>query len=426
MGDFNEHINNTSDPNAKIFIEIMEAFGLSQHVTSFTHKAGNILDHVYTEAGGNIRVSGCSVGDFISDHCIVHTTLEIPKENIVKKTITYRKYALIDHNHLTQDLQFDFDDICDVNLLVGKFEESARKAIDHQAPERTKTVIIRNHNMWFTDEVKQQKSVVRKHERVWRRTKAANDWKSLCTERKKYRNLLKATKKEMLSAKVLECKGDIKRLYRHFKNITGEKLENPMPEGRTDQELADDFANYFIDKIETIRDSLQSIPKFVPSEPVACGLDGFQSLSEEQVQKIIFSLSSKSCELDIIPTHILKDILPGILPVVTRIINLSLEEGVFVNSWKSAIVRPQIKKLGLKLLSSNYRPVSNLSFLSKVLEKAALLQFMAYSDLNCLLPDYQSAYRTNFSCETALVKLMNDLLWSKEQRRIVAKIYISF
>jgi len=77
-----------------------------------------------------------------------------------------------------------------------------------------------------------------------------------------------------------------------------------------------------------------------------------------------------------------------------------------------------IKKLGLDLTYSNYRPVSNLNFLSKVLEKAALLQFFEHT--NHLLPEYQSAYRANHSCETALVKLMDDLLWAMECQKVTA------
>ena len=206
--------------------------------------------------------------------------------------------------------------------------------------------------------------------------------------------------------------------------MTGKKADNPMPEGKTDQELADEFSEYFMCKIKTIRDSLQSIPKFEPSQPVSCRLSQFKPISEDQIKKIISSLSSKSCELDVIPTLLLKEILPAILPVITKIINLSLSEGIFADSWKLAVVRPTIKKLGQELHCANYRPVSNLPFLSKVLEKAALVQFMEYSNCNGLLPDYQSAYRANFSCETALVKLMNDLLWSMEHQQITALMAI--
>ena len=77
-----------------------------------------------------------------------------------------------------------------------------------------------------------------------------------------------------------------------------------------------------------------------------------------------------------------------------------------------------------ELTVSNYRQVSNLGFLSKVLEKAALKQFMLHSNENSLMPDYQSAYRQHYSCETALVRMMNDLLRSMENQRVTALVAV--
>ena len=85
---------------------------------------------------------------------------------------------------------------------------------------------------------------------------------------------------------------------------------------------------------------------------------------------------------------------------------------------KVAIIHPLLKKLGLELISKNYRPVSNLPFLSKVVEKSALKQFIKHCDDKSLLPIYQIVYRKTHSCETALVKLFDDLLWSMEWQNI--------
>ena len=103
---------------------------------------------------------------------------------------------------------------------------------------------------------------------------------------------------------------------------------------------------------------------------------------------------------------------------------MSLSQGVFPKTWKTAIVRPLLKKVGLELICSDYRPVSNLPFLSKVLEKAALAQFNRHCDTYELMPDYQSAYRRDYSCETALVKLVNDILWNFERQNITALVAV--
>ena len=88
------------------------------------------------------------------------------------------------------------------------------------------------------------------------------------------------------------------------------------------------------------------------------------------------------------------------------------------------MVRPLLKKTGLELNISNYRPVSNLSFLSKLIEKAALFRLNSHVDDHRLLPKNQSAYRRFHSCESALLRLVNDLLDGMEKQEVTALIAI--
>ena len=118
-----------------------------------------------------------------------------------------------------------------------------------------------------------------------------------------------------------------------------------------------------------ILDALVSHPKFKPSQwNISKCFDNFTVLIEDEVEKIIMSIPSKSRELDALPTKVLKEITKPLFPVLTKIINLSLIEGMFVEEWKVGIIHLLLKKLGLDLMSKKYRQVSNLSFLSKVVE----------------------------------------------------------
>ena len=78
--------------------------------------------------------------------------------------------------------------------------------------------------------------------------------------------------------------------------------------------------------------------------------------------------------------------------------------------WKIATIRPLLKKLGLTLIHSNYRLVNNLPFLSKVIEEVVLDQFRIQCANHRLISDYQSAYCANYSCKTALFKIVNDII----------------
>ena len=128
-------------------------------------------------------------------------------------------------------------------------------------------------------------------------------------------------------------------------------------------------------------------------------------MTEVEVSSIIYKMSSKSCELDAIPTTVLKQILPDVIGVITKIVNISLTTGAFSQSWKTAVICTLLKKVGLELIPRNYRPVSNLCFLSKVVEKCMLKQFTRYCNSQDLIPQYQLAYRANHSCETSLLRL---------------------
>jgi len=101
---------------------------------------------------------------------------------------------------------------------------------------------------------------------------------------------------------------------------------------------------------------------------------------------------SKSCEMDPIPTDVLKKFLPAILPFITDICNLLLQQGNLLPSQRHAIIRPRIKKAGLDPTDvQKYRPVSNLTFMSKVVEKLVCHQLVAFLEHLNLLPDVQSA-----------------------------------
>lgn len=113
------------------------------------------------------------------------------------------------------------------------------------------------------------------------------------------------------------------------------------------------------------------------------------------------------------------DCLDILLPHITTIINDSLSTGVFPLEYKSAIVRPLLKKNSLDPnCLKNYRPVSNLSFLSKLLEKIVLSQLLEHLNENNLLDPHQSAYRAGHCTETALLKVANDLLSALDKKHV--------
>jgi len=93
-------------------------------------------------------------------------------------------------------------------------------------------------------------------------------------------------------------------------------------------------------------------------------------VTAEEVERMIGSSPNKSCQLDPAPTWLVKDMRTLLSPSIAVLFNLSLTSGCFPMEFKEAIVRPRLKKTGLDTSErKNYRPVSSLSFLSKLLER---------------------------------------------------------
>ena len=119
--------------------------------------------------------------------------------------------------------------------------------------------------------------------------------------RNKYNWMIRESKKEVISSSILGCKGNTKELYKIFNQIAGVKEENPMPSGFRNEDLANTFADYFMDKILDIRQSLCHKPKYEPKGVEATKFCEFRELSPAEIRSIINSMPTKSCELDVLP-----------------------------------------------------------------------------------------------------------------------------
>ena len=158
-----------------------------------------------------------------------------------------------------------------------------------------------------------------------------------------------------------------------------------LPAHDSSKDLADKFCTFFTEKITSIRSQLDSInltDRHTNLSPTTSslgeGLSKFTLMTDEEKFKIIKNSTTKSCSLDPLPTWLLKKT-DTLLPTITQIINKSLASGTFPTSFKSALVRPLLKKTNLDTeVLRNYRPVSNLQYTSEVLEKVVAAQLTSY------------------------------------------------
>ena len=244
-------------------------------------------------------------------------------------------------------------------------------------------------------------------------------------ERNVYNRLLISNKKQTISKKINESKNDTKQLFCLVNNITISKTPNSMPEGKMDAQLAGEFASFFLSKIEKTRLHFQNTDQYILEVNTSVPrLQDLLQLTNEEIEREILNMNNTTFELDAIATNLIKDMFPAVLKTITQIVNMSLTTGTFPPDWKTAIIRPLIKEAGQELSKKNYRPVSNLCFLSKLVECCMLKQFLKHCDDNCLLPDFQSAYQANYNTETSLARMTNDILRAMQGQHITMMVIL--
>ena len=195
-----------------------------------------------------------------------------------------------------------------------------------------------------------------------------------------------------------------------------------LPTYDSAQVLSNGFVTFFAGKVAKIYDGIEieielanshSIPE--PQQPrtheLACTMSEFDHVTAVDIQKYIMKTPAKSCLLDPIPTWFIKQNVRMFVPVITQIVNCSLNSGTFPDSLKHAIITPVIKKQSLDPNElKNYRPVSNITYLSKIIEKHAVNNIARYLTDNNLREPLQSTYRPAHSTESALLKVKNDIM----------------
>ena len=124
------------------------------------------------------------------------------------------------------------------------------------------------------------------------------------------------------------------------------------------------------------------------------------------------------------PTSLLKEYLDDFIPTLADIINTSLQHGKFPDKLKNAAVRPLLKKVNLPLEDKNYRPVSNLSYLGKLIQRAARDQLVDFATRTGNIEQNQSAYRVGHSTELALLKVKSDLLHAMDNQEVTCLVLL--
>ena len=291
-----------------------------------------------------------------------------------------------------------------------------------------KTLLSEKNALWYDNSLLVAKRLRRKLERKWRKSKSELDLTAYKTQCMHVNKGLEVARINYYNNKVAEHQGNTKGIFSVARKLMGDSDDPVLPSHTDLATLANRFSAFFRDKIQLIKANIvvdSSIPPPTEHKHHGLKLAAFQPITTSEVMKLIRSTPNKSCDLDPIPTTLLKQCCAELLPIITSIINGSLSSGVFPSEYRLALVRPIIKKCTLDPeILKNYRPVSNLHYISKLIEKVVADQIDLHLENNDMLDPYQSGYRKHHSTETAMLNITNDMLQMKDYNLSTALVSI--
>ena len=424
-GDFNFHVDDTDDNDATAFKTVISAFDLRQHVQQRTHRNGHTLDLVLSRSNDPLLVSVRSEDHGFPDHYPVFMEVCIPKPALPRRSVSYRRIKAIDSNQLRASLSNlplrDIHNDLTLQQLVERYDSELSSVLDQHAPEKKALITVRPDAEWYNDSIREAKQERRRVERQWRRTKLTVHREIFIDRRTRVNELIDAAKVDHYKTMINDCQDNTRQLFRVVNKLLGRKTTPPLPFDDAPIEVATMFSDFFIQKITRIKDAIQvSADPTPPLDHVRDTLGVFPPVTEDEIRKLIAMSATKSCDLDPMPSNLVKIAAEELTPIITSIVNKSLSTGQFPAQYKTARVIPLLKKSSLDPNNlNNYRPVSNLAFVSKLLEKAVATRLNTYLSEKNLLEANQSAYRQGHSTETALLYMQNEVLHAIGSKKAV-------
>ena len=397
--------------------------GVKQCVVGATRQGGagqadSGLDHLWTNIPG--KMSQINTYYYGSDHKII---MGVKYGKLIKnrtKYVTKRSFKNFDEQEFVERIKktswLDIYLTTDVDEAVQKFTNKVNIILDELAPIKTFQTSSK-YCPWLSEETKELIKKRNTAQKLLSENKNDDNLKEFKKLRNKVTSNLRNDKINWQKNKLSSCNNDCGKLW---KNILGwlnwcssgspTKLYYLGQIVTSPSKLAEIMNNFFVDKVTKIcqelpirtEDPLKTLKEIVRNRSTTFSM---KCVHPDSVKEIILGLkNSKSCGVDNIDTYVIKLIVNEILPAVTHIVNLSIQQSKFPSMYKAAKVIPLLKK-GDPLEAKNYRPVAILCILSKVIERVIFLQIVDYMNKNEYFHPNHHGFRAGHSTSTAMIQM---------------------
>ena len=443
-GDFNYDVSISdgvvnSNPITSCF-DLFQMTQLINEPTRITESTRTTIDLIFSSHPELINECGV-LPVLLSDHYLVYGTHSWTTPKMKGRSINFRCYKDIDSDALKEDfLNAPWQCVLnchDVDEAWCMWHSVFMRIINFHAPIKTKR--IRGTPLpWLDGDILQ---LMRQRDHAHKTAKRSGSqihWDVYKKLRNKVTYKIRAKKSEYFASTIEENKSNSSMLWKKLKEILPQKQKYiPSSILSADGENIHDpteIADIFNEHFSTIGERLAD--HSIPSEPEEDNsrvpiydnsIDDqcvIPDITEEFVRKQISSMSvGKTTGPDGISVKMIKIASPYVTKCLTHIFNLSIRCGRYPKDWKHALVTP-IHKGGDKCSSSNYRPISILPIVSKILERWVHSAVYTYLEENTLIPSCQSGFRPLHSTETTLHDFTNKCFQAMENGEVTGSVFI--
>ena len=423
---------------------MIQLFDLTQLVTDFTRitpSTATIIDHIYTSNPEN--VVECFVPSYaVSDHFPVCFTRKISGKisKAEYTTTTYRCFRQFNKSSFLSDLKSDLESFAVYNRYVDEALNLLfliiRHHLNRHAPLKTRRVKSKRLPEWLTPDILNAR-------RMRDTFKRAKNWQ----EYKKLRNvtldLICKAKKKHFSESIASQK-DMKTIWKHFRSFKNKNncSTNTLPEeliiddelytdskdvaARLNEFFASICVKFNVDGDLANTHDLTYLAEYVNSRVPSHIHFKVPFIKTQQVSEFLHALDpSKATGIDGLIPGILKMAADVLAPSITALINKSIETATFLSHLKVAKIF-QIYKSGTKADPTNYRPISILPTFSKIFEKHINKHLISFLNKYNLIHENQSGFSPKHSCQTALIKLIDQWMACIDKGDIIGTLFLDF
>ena len=398
------------------------------------------LDHIYVSTELANEIGARKSEESSTDHVPIIAELKNERKQKQKqKTIIKRSMKNFTEQRWKECLvRKNWEKLAeteDIEQMTEDLTKLITEALDECAP-MTKFKLNTNYKHGLTKETKE---LIKERDNLRKEIKRSPNEKKTIHER--YKKLRNRVTNEIRMDRIRQNGERIARARREdevwkvLNEVTKPKEDKQWTlleggkEVENEEKIAEIFNDYFIRKIEDLKDNIDSTQIKDPTEKLKEKVKNknlhfsMKTVRVKKVREVMAEMrKKKSSGLDGIGQDVLLmggDILA--IPL-TRVINNSIINGKFPTAWKKAVVTPLLKK-GDPKEKSNYRPVSCLAAASKVLEKIVCQQITRHMESNNLLPDSQHGFREKRSTMTALSEIQRDWMENTEDKKTTGVLF---